>query len=337
MDEKTKKFLSLFPSMAGRVFYCVSEGRDLSKLDIKSATDFSMSTVLSAVEKLRKEGWITLREEKKKSGGKPRSIINVREGAFVCGVSYKSGILTAVKTDLKGEIEASSQLAVMDKSVSPAGYAASALREIVKSGETPVAIGLAINSSDPNALAREIGEGFGAPVFVTSNTGAVAALLLFREKEFPACALGIGVRVKFARCASSIEVTDLSDLTSPCASGGFQTYGDVLSVSAVAERLSDENYRGNYAFNREKFAETRNKKEYSDLLVGCISSLVNEIAVLVRPKTLALFGDYLSDNFFARIKERAVSPEILRRFPIRPEELARGAAFCALKERVFTR
>jgi len=323
--------------MAGRVFYCVSEGRDLSKLDIKSATDLSMSTVLSAVEKLKKEGWITIREEKKKSGGKPRSSINVREGAFVCGVSYKSGILTAVKTDFKGKIERSSEIAVMDKSVSPAGYVASAIREVVKSGETPAAIGLAINASDPTALSREIGEGFQAPVFVTSNTGAVAALSLFCEKEFPACALGVGQRVKFSRCASSIEVIDLSDLASPCASGGFQTYGEVLSVSAVAERLSDEDYRGNYAFNGEKFVETKNKKEYSDLLVGCLSALVNEVSVLIKPKTLALFGEYLSEQIFARIKERAVSPEILRHFPIRPEALARGAAFCALKEIVFTR
>lgn len=332
MDER-KDFLRVFPKNEGRVLFCVSEGRDLSKLDLKAATELSMSTVLSCVEKLLERKYITIVEEKRKSGGKPRSSINLSEDVFVYGVSYKGGILTAVKASFKGEVKGVRAFAIVDKSVSPIGYVLSLLNELSEKGERPAAIGLAINAADPKGLIEEIKKAFDAPVFLTSNTGAVAALTLFREKAFPICALGIGVRIKCALYGETSFLSDISELSAPCSSGGGNAYADVLSVPAVEARLTDEDFRGNYYFSGERYEETRNKRDYSELLVGCLSSLTLEIAAFTRPARLVLFGDYVTQGLFERVK--ISSPEALTYFPIKKEDLALGAACYALKEGVF--
>ena len=307
----------------------------MSKLDVKAVTALSMSTVLSSVEKLRRDGLVIVGEEKKKSGGKPRSLINVSEKVCVCGVSYKSGILTAVRADLKGRISGASEIAIVDKSVSPSGYVLSLLKEMPKD-RSLVAIGLAMNVSDPDRLSEEIKNAFAVPVSVTSNTGAVAALTAFGETTYPVGALGIGKRVKFALFSETLKTSDVSAVLSPCATSEGRSYGALLSVPTVEKRLLDDFYRGVYTFNGEKYSETRDKKEYSEALVEALSSLADAAAAFASPKILVLFGDYVSEGLFERVKNAARVPSVLRRFSGAREELALGAAYHAMKECVFS-
>ncbi len=335
MEEEIKVFLRVIPSKKGKILYCVSRADDLSKLDLKGATDLSMSTVLSSVDKLREEGWITVVEEKKPSGGKPRSRINVSPNVCVCGVSYKAGILTAVRTNFKGEVKGKSEIAILDKGAPPFGYAASALKEVLKGKDAPAAIGLAMNVADPDRLCEEVEKAFGAPVFLTSNTGAIATLTLFRERAFPIAAIGVGVKVKFAFCAEKMQTSDLSDLFAPCVSNGGATFGAVLSVPEVERRLREEDYRNAYSFNGERFAETRDKRGYSETLVGSIVALVRAAVAFTLPQRLVLFGDYLSEGLYERVKRAVPDLVLLRRVAADRAEFALGAAYYALKEGVF--
>lgn len=335
MEGFKKEMTDLFPTRRGQILYFISQGRDLSKLDVKTETGISISTVISSVDSLYKDDLLTVYEEKKKEGGKPRSVINVNEKKTVCGVSYKAGVLSAVLLNLKGEIQKEEAIEILDKSAPASSYVLSLLKEILKGEKPPLAIGLAMNAVGLDSLCEEIRKNHSFPIYLTTNSGAAAYYALFSEKEFPVCALGVGNRIKCACTDGALRLADVSDLLSPVFSGRTQTYGSVLSAAAVESALREKRYEGTFYFDEGKLSEAQDVRSYSEALTKALSSLVNDVFTFLSPRKLYLFGDYITEGFFERVKRSAGRGEALVRFSPSRLTFAVGAAYYAMKECVF--
>ena len=337
MTDQIRSLQGLFPTKRGQVLYCISQGKNLTKSDIKSFTELSMSTVLSSVDKLCAEGLITCVEEKRKEGGKPRSVINVKEDKYVFGVTYKSGVLTAVRVNLKGEIEEESEIRILENGSSPARYVLSLLAEIGKKGSRPLAVGLSMNTADPARFFAELEKECKAPVYATSNAGAAVLVCVSQCGEFPICAIGVGAKVKCAILQDGLRVADVGRLHSPVLVGKSQEYEQVLSAPQVERRLSEKDFYDCFYFDGARFREAEDLRSYSEVIQGAITSLCDQVAALTSPKRLYIFGDYITDSFFDRIKSHSAYSDKPQLFRADPRKLALGAAYYALAEEVFSR
>lgn len=92
MDEKT-----------GRILEIINNRRDSTKLDIKNISGYSMTTVLKAVDKLVKSGFITC-DQRKVKRGKPPSIININEKGYIAIVENTTDKCSISLVGLNGVI-----------------------------------------------------------------------------------------------------------------------------------------------------------------------------------------------------------------------------------------
>lgn len=92
MNEKTGKILEI-----------IAKSKNLTKLDIKNASGYSMTTVLKNVEMLEKEGYISCHTRAVKSG-KPPSVINVTEDGVIVIVDEYGSQCSITFSSLKGKI-----------------------------------------------------------------------------------------------------------------------------------------------------------------------------------------------------------------------------------------
>ncbi len=336
MKDAKRSFLGRIEPKVGRVLFAVSQGRDMTKLDIKKETGLSMSTVLSAVEDLRKRGLLTLETKKSANGGKPHSAINIAGDKAVYGVSYKARTLIASALTLSGERIASRETYVSDPACSPLRYVEEILRGLEKSAPPPVAIALAVNSLETTELAASLAKKYDALCFPTGNVAALAYRSLWETGESPLVVLGIGNRIKCAYLAETCRVTEPGVLRCPVATTrGGNAYERILSLSTVEERLRTARYRGVYAVEGDRLRESMELGEYARSLARSIASLAEETYSFLAPRRLFLYGDYLTEGFFDRVRSESRAP--LERLSAEKEDFAVGAALLALTEGVFKR
>ena len=328
--------LAAIATNVGRVLYAIASGQDMTKLEIRERTGLSMSTVISGVEELVRREWITFTEVKGARGGKMRSVINVHPMRRVYGVSYKSGVLTAVAVDLKGEIRESISREVAETSSPPDSVLAltNALRE---SAPEPIAIALSLNCEEKEVVFARLRERFQGKVLPSTNTAAIAYLSLWRGAELPILSLGLGNRVKCVfleeRGCRHIE---LGELRSPCLVTEEGSIQSALSALNVEEILRRSNYRGKYYIEGGSVSEIRDLGEYSRALALAVAALIEGLTATLSPHSVFLFGEYLSEAFFERIEERTRWDAPTYLSPDR-EMYALGTALYAMTEEVFTR
>ena len=316
-------------SCAGKVLYTVSAGKDMTKLEIKERTGLSMTTVISSVDGLVKRGLVTFREVKGERGGKMRSVINVHPERRVYGVSYKSGVLTGVAVDLKGEIR---EILAEEppEEISPACVVQSVLRALREKAPPPSAVALALNCEGREGVLKGIEEQYGVPTISLTNTEAVACLALWRGSSVPIAALGIGARVKCAVIGRDRRAFEIGVLPSPSLVTGDGSYGDALSATVVEETLRSSRYHGKVLLEGGRVSEIRDIADYSRALASTLSSLSENVRLLLAPARILLFGEYLSEAFFARVKE-GTKGDLVYYHPEK-EDFAQGSALCALRE-----
>ena len=336
MKDAKRSFLGRIEAKVGQVLFVVSQGRDMTKLEIKKESGLSMSTVLSAVDDLRKEGLLTLETKKSANGGKPHSVINIARNKAVYGVSYKARTLTAAALGLSGEVLLSRERYVSDPALSPTRYVEEILTDLRRAAPPPIAIALAVNSAETAALAESLAKKYDARTFPTGNVAALAYHCLWRTGETPLAVLGIGNRIKCASLRESCLVTEVGGLRCPVATTrSGNAYERILALSTVEERLRAARYRGVYALDGDRLRESMEIGEYARTLARAIASLAEEAYAFLAPRRLFLYGDYLTDGFFERVRSESRAP--VERLRAEKEDFAVGAALLALAEGVFKR
>ena len=336
MKNVRRSFLGQIEAKVGRVLFVVSQGKDMTKLEIKKESGLSMSTVLSAVNDLREEGLLTLETKKCASGGKPHSVINIVRDKAVYGVSYKSRTLSAAALSLSGEKLVSRERYVSDPAISPARYVEEILMDLCHSAPAPIAIALAVNSAETQALSESLAKKYRARCFPTGNVAALAYRCLWETGETPLAVLGIGNRIKCAYLSEGCRVAEAGGLRCPVATTrSGNTYERILALSTVEERLRLARYRGVYAVEGDRLRESLELGEYARTLARTIASLAEEAHAFLAPRRLFLYGDYLTEGFFERVRSESRAP--IERLRAEKEDFAVGAAFLALTEGVFKR
>ena len=184
-------------SLKAKVLFAIAAGENLTKLRIKQDTALSMSSVISAVDALVADGLVTLDRERSARGGKPHSIINLREENLVYGVSYLSGALTVATLGLKGDIRDIFSMEVQ-AGESPASALFSLSERLATCEGIPRALALALNCEERELLISSIEEKLGISVFPTTNTAALAYRAYWRGSPLPICVIGVGRGIKCA-------------------------------------------------------------------------------------------------------------------------------------------
>ena len=320
-------------SGAGKVLFALKSGKDMSKLELKTRTGLSMTTVISAVDELVKRGLVSFESVKGARGGKMRSVINLRPDKRVYGISYKSGVLTAVAADLGGEARERASQEPPD-GASPLGCVYALVNALKRKAPPPIAIALSLNCDGKEDVLRGLAERYGVPTLSLTNTEGAAHLALWQGAPMPIAALGVGARVKCAFVDyAGRRVAEVGALPSPALITGEGSYASALSSSAVEETLRTSRYHGKYCIERGRITEVRDLADYSAALALTLSSLVKAVEHFLSPSRVILFGEYLTEAFCARVQE--VVGKVVYTRPEK-EDFARGAAICALKECVFS-
>ncbi|HCU56185.1 MAG TPA: hypothetical protein DIC18_02485 [Clostridiales bacterium] len=319
----------------GRVLYTVAAGENLTKAEIKQSTGLSMTTVITCVDALVKEGLITLELQKVKGGGKPHSMINVCEGKCVYGISYKSGVLTALSIGLKGEIKREHTQETKEGEL-PSEQVYSLTQKLIKEGEPPLAIALAFNFEGREEVAERLERSTGAKVLLITNTAAIAYRALWQGSPLPVLAIGVGNTVKCAcldekRC----RVTDMGALLSAPAFCGKGDYRSLLSAARVEKVLRSGDYGGHYELCEAGLMETRDLPSYSRALARSVAAVTEIAHCMCAPQEIYLFGEYLTQGFFDRVCAFSRVGDSLRRESGERLNFAYGAALCGLTEGVF--
>lgn len=329
------KFEKLALDNKSKVLFAIAAGRDLTKLDVKSRASLSMTTVISAVEELKSEGLVTYAERKGERGGKPHAVLNVNPNRRAYGISFKTGVLTAVAADLKGDQKETLSEQMAD-GASPLQSVLSLALALSSRAPSPVAVALSFNCEERDLILQSLKDKLGAAAYSCTNTAAVACLALWRGASFPVAAVGVGNGVK---CAVTEEngcrMIDLGVLPSPLLFTQEGTIFSALSAARVEEVLRRSDYRGKYFRRGDQVVEIKDLAEYSRALAKAVASLVETVDVMLSPAELVLFGDYLSEAFFARIRDQIRRPAPMF-FPAEKEDFALGTALFALKQKVFS-
>ena len=323
------------PENVSKVLLAITSGNDLTKLEIKKRASLSMSTVLSSVEALLRRGLITMGERRVERGGKPHAVINVHPDRRTYGISYKSGVLTAQAVDLRGEKRYALFRDVLTED-SSRDAVLSVVRSLSEQTPPPEAIALALNADDREEIARSLEDAYGVPVLLTANTAAIGYLARWQGAISPFAVIGLGGTVKCAVFDRIIRSIDMSDL--PCTpiisrEGSFRS---VLSSRKVEYALRENRYDDYCLADGGAIREIRTQGEYARALALTIGSLCRMTEKMLAPREILLFGDYLSEGFFERIRSLAPLGVPLRLVRAEREDFARGAAICALIERVFS-
>ena len=331
---KENKFFDKITDKKGKVLCAIACGKDLTKLEIKEKTSLSMTTVISAVDRLVEEGIITLEKISAERGGKPRSVINVRPECAVCGISYKGGALSACLADLGGGVLRSETREV--KGCYPEEAVYPLAEEFLHEGK-PLALALALNCEDRAGLIRRLEERIGVPVIPTSNTAAIAYRAYFEGGELPLAAIGIGKGVKCAFLEKSgCRLAEMGSLLSAPAFTAEGRFGDLLSASRVERTLCRADYRGHFLRENGITQETKELGEYSRALALSVAELAEIADKMLSPHEIYLFGEYLSEGFFRRIREASAISDKVRLVTQSPADFAYGTALAALAEGVFS-
>ena len=329
------KMINSIKDNAAKVLFAVATGIDLSKLEIKARTGLSMSTVIAAVDRLVEQNLVTFSEEKSPHGGKMRSRINVRPSARAYGISYKSGVLTATAVDLKGEAQECVSQEV-EEGVLPVHSVLSLALALQNRAPEPLAIALSLNCENKEDVLKSLEDRFGVKTFSTANTAAVCYRSLWQDGAKSVAAIGVGSGVKCAFLdGDDCRVMDFGALPSPYLLTEGGTILSALCAAEVEEVLRHSRYRGRYFMQNGFPAEVRDLADYSRALAKTVAFLVSVAQTTLSPQKIVLFGDYLSETFFARVKEAAGAQNLVY-LQAERSDFSIGSALCALTEGFFS-
>lgn len=270
-----------------KILYTINQNSNLTKLDIKNKTGFSMSTVLSCVKKLEEQDLITCGVRKAK-GGKAPSVINSSVCAYVLGVGYSNGMLRGVRLDLNGNVED-----VKEIKTSETKENIDHLFLELKKEYPPVAMGVITENLDyeyeENKLsvfkrkAGTLAEGIACfyRFFSVKNNLDIAILYIDND-------------ITLMKSGETNSYYNINSLFSPIINPtkGRLTYSEVLSKDQVKTRLKDK-----FKLSLDNFEECEDSEviAYRNRLNLTVNELVNLADKLLLTKII-IVGGYLPEN-----------------------------------------
>lgn len=270
-----------------KILYTINQNSNLTKLDIKNKTGFSMSTVLNCVKKLEEQDLITCGVRKAK-GGKAPSVINSSLFAYVLGVGYSNGVLRGVRLDLNGNVEELKEIKTDEtkENIDNMFY------ELEKA-YPPVAKGVITEKldyeyeenklSDIKRKAGTLSEGIACFYRFFSLKNNLDIAILYFDNE-----------ITLMKSGETCCYYNIDSLFSPLlnATKGRLTYGEVLAKNQVNERLKNK-----FKISLDKFEESDDSEviAYRNRLNLTVNELVNLTDKLLLAKII-IIGGYLPEN-----------------------------------------
>lgn len=270
-----------------KVLYTINQNTNLTKLDIKTKTGFSMTTVLSCVEKLQKYGLITCGTKTVKSGKAP-SMINSSLCAYVVGLGYSDGYLRATRTDLKGNVEY-----VCEKQTDETKENYDETFSEIKKDYPPVAVGVISENIDysyigecidkKKRLSGDMCEGLSSFYRYYSLKNNSESVVIYVDE-----------RISILKSDEKSEYIDVNNLYSPIIQSdkGRLTYGEVLSKREVQKKLKEK-----YSASLDDLSTSADERiiAYRNRINLAVRDLVNTVDKLLNPKSIVI-GGYLPEN-----------------------------------------
>lgn len=267
-----------------KVLYTINQNTNMTKLDIKNKTGFSMTTVLSCVKRLQDYGLITCGARKVK-GGKAPSIINASFAAYVVGMGYSNGYLRATRADLNGNVEF-----VSEKRTEETKEHYDEMFAEIKKAYPPVAVGVISEKSDykyvPDCVTKtqrssgDICEGLSSFYRFFSLKNNSETVVVYIDDE-----------IILLRSDENEEHLNVNDLHSPIlhSEKGRLTYKEVLSKKEVTKRLYEK-----YQATLEDLALDDDEEivAYRSRINLAFRELTATVDRLLNPKSIVI-GGYL--------------------------------------------
>lgn len=270
-----------------KILYTINQNSNLTKLDIKNKTGFSMSTVLNCVKKLEEQELITCGVRKAK-GGKAPSVINSSLYAYVLGVGYSNGILRGVRFDLDGNVEE-----VKEKKVVETKENIDEILNEMKKEYPPVAVGVITESID-----YEYEENKFSDFKRKSGTLAEGLACFYRffsvKNNLDMAIIYIDNDITLMKSGETTSYYNINSLFSPIlnATKGRLTYKEVLAKNEVKDRLKQK-----FKITIDKLEESEDSGviAYRNRLNLTVNELVNLTDKLLLTKII-IIGGYLPEN-----------------------------------------
>lgn len=270
-----------------KVLCTINQNTNLSKLDIKTKTGFSMTTVLNCVDKLQKYGLITCGTKDVK-GGKAPAMINSSLCAYVVGLGYSDGYLRATRTDLKGNVEY-----ICEKQIDETKESYDKTFLEIKKDYPPVAVGVISENIEypyigecvekQSRLSGDMCEGLSSFYRYYSLKNNSETVVIY-----------IDDKISILKSDEKSEHIDVNDLYSPIirSDKGRLSYGEVLSKSEVGKRLKER-----YSASIDDLADSNDENiiAYRNRINLAVRDLVCMIDKLLNPKSIVI-GGYLPEN-----------------------------------------
>lgn len=270
-----------------KILYTINQNSNLTKLDIKNKTGFSMSTVLNCVKKLEEQDLITCGVRKAK-GGKAPSVINSSLCAYVLGVGYSNGVLRGVRLDLNGNVED-----VKEKVTSETKENIDNLFFELQKAYPPVAMGVITENLDYEYEENKLSE-----IKRKAGTLVEGIACFYRfftvKNNLDIAILYIDNDITLMKAGETNSYYNINSLFSPIInpSKGRLTYGEVLSKNQVKNRLKDK-----FSLSLDNFEECEDSEviAYRNRLNLTVNELVNLADKLLLTKII-IIGGYLPEN-----------------------------------------
>lgn len=280
-----------------KILYQIQSHSDMTKLDVRLNTGYSMSTVLKYVEELKNEGLIICGEKNVKSGRTPAEI-NVDPESYVIGVGYYKGKIYGVRSDLKGNAK---HFIEYECDRSDSEFAKVILK--LKLSRPPAAVGL-IGELDSSSEVEKATE-----VKITKGDLSFGLACFYRFYKLKS-AVDIAVvyiddKIRVLKSGDNLTYYEVGTLFSPIMNTlkGRLSYKEVLTESVVKERLNCK-YAAGLADMESAF--DNDLSVYRDRLEYAAAELINVVDKLVKPAVTVVGGSYLSESILG--KTTACSP-----------------------------
>lgn len=287
--EKNRKIAHILSSIVN--------SRNLSKIDIRKQTFYSMSTINAALTHLLKEKLITV--NKQKDNNVIKNIINYNAKKIVAGVSMYRKKLYATIMNLRGEVICFTEKDICKEVIDIADNVTSVLESLLTGlNHSLASIGISVASNDINSLEKVLALRFGVPVYSMDHIGAIAMYYRYivSKNNSHIVALYIGKHIRSAKVMDACEWLELGNLLSPIISAkkGRLLYDEVLSSDTVKGKIVTR--YGNLEAMFESSIFEKDIFSYAKQIKYALGELLLLLDKTLKPRTIIVAGDYISEE-----------------------------------------
>jgi|GEM_PF-3622877 len=277
-----------------KILYQIKSHENMTKLDVRKNTGYSMSTVIKNVDELSRDGLILCGQKKVKSGKIPAEI-NLSPAAYVLGIGYYKNKLYGVRAMLNGSVKSFYEEPCDN-------FEQKKIIEVSKKlslQKPPVMIGLICEESDldVNKIEKELN------CKIVRGDLAYGLACFYRfynlKSNVDLAIVYVDDKIRVLKSGERINYYEVGSLFSPIMNSkkGRLTYAEVLQENNVLERLKSK-YSSSFAemetaFDNEVFF-------YKERLLMGLAELVTLIDKMLKPSVTVIGGSYVGNEIISK-------------------------------------